>query len=123
MTTRDIFALTAAESVKRIAYDSADVVGGFQTGTYFLVVSGTAPCVNMEVSLSPLIYIDCPEYWGIEVIGTLPGGFCLTAIKPFSVSIPLAGITRSKGIEVLGATKRKDQIDVPGGCRTGEARI
>ena len=74
----------------------------------------------MQVDLSPLIYIDCPEYWGIEVIGRLPGGVCLTAVKPFTISLPLDGgnIIGSLGIEVIGANK-KETFKVPGGCTGG----
>jgi len=70
------------------------------------------------VRLSPLIYIECPEHWGIEVLGFLPGNICLTAMKPYAVAIPLTGITGYKGIEVLGA-RRSEQIDVEGGCDRG----
>jgi len=35
----------------------------------------------MGVSLVPLIYVKQPEYWGIEVIGTLPGGICLSTAE------------------------------------------
>lgn len=105
----------AASSSRVINYDSAEVVTGIVPGTYFLVVSGEAPCLNMNVALVPLIYVHCPEYWGIEVVGTLPGGFCLTALRPFTVSIPLAGIIGAKGIEVIGSVK-KERFDLPGGC-------
>ena len=104
MSQRDFMSLSGAESVKRIAFDDAEVVGLF-AGGHLLIVRGEAPCLNMDVRLSPLIYIDCPEYWGIEVVGTLPGGICLPAVKPFVVAIPLAGATGSKGIEVLGANE------------------
>ena len=114
MTAGNVASLPTAESVKRIAFDEAEVVGGF-AGGHFLIVRGEAPCVNMQVGLSPLIYIDCPEYWGIEVIGSLPGGFCLTAMKPFALTIPLAGITGSQGVEVLGADK-SEKFEVSGGC-------
>ncbi len=69
----------------------------------------------MNVELMPRIYIKCPEYWGIEVVGCLPSPFCLRAIKPFALTLPLAGITGSKGIEVVGATKPK-KFEVAGGC-------
>ena len=107
--------LQPASSSRRISFEEAEVVPGFVTGTYFLVVRGTAPCLNMSVSLLPLIYINCPEYWGIEVVGNLPGGFCLTAIKPYVVTIPLSGITGSKGIELLGSNGSRS-FDVAGGC-------
>ncbi len=107
--------LQPASSARRISFDEAEVVPGIVPGTFFLVVRGTAPCLNMSVSLLPLIYIKCPEYWGIEVIGTLPGGFCLTTIKPYVVAIPLTGITGSKGIEVLGSNDSR-RFEVSGGC-------
>ena len=106
--------LRSASSYKLIAFDDAQVVPGIVNDTYFLVVSGEAPCLNMEVALVPLIYIDCPDYWGIEVTGTVKGGICLTAMKPYHVTIPLAGVTGRKGIEVMGGN-RTQQIDVLGG--------
>jgi hypothetical protein len=68
----------------------------------------------MEVSLVPLVYVRCPEYWGIEVIGCLRGGICLPAIGRYEVTIPLHTIG-SIGIEVIGANNR-EQIKVTGGC-------
>ena len=78
---------------------------------HVLVVSGTKPFVNMEVTLEPLVFIRQPEYWGIEVVGRLPG-VGLPALAPYQVSIPLAGITGTKGIEVIGAT-RTERRDIP----------
>lgn len=118
MSNRELLALDVAQSVRKIPYLKAEVVDGILNGTYFLVVSGETACVNMRVWLSPLIYIDCPEYWGIEVVGSLIGGRCIIGIvpTPFSVSILLTGITGSKGIEVLGAN-RSETFEVKGGCR------
>jgi hypothetical protein len=79
---------------------------------HVLVVSGTKPYLNMEVTLEPLVYIRQPEYWGIEVVGRLPGGIGLPALAPYQVAIPLAGITGTEGIEVIGAT-RSERRDVP----------
>jgi hypothetical protein len=118
MDTETLSSLGTAESVRTIAFEDAQVRPGFVSDTWFLTVSGEAPCLNMDVRLSPRIYIDCPEYWGIEVIGSLHGGFCLTAIKPFVVTIALNGIIGSKGIEVLGG-RRSERIEVSGGCRPG----
>lgn len=106
----------AAQSSRLINFEKAEVRPGFVSGTWILIVSGEAPCLNMDVSLIPLIYIRCPEFWGIEVVGTLPQGFCLTAMKPYLVTLPLTGITGSQGIEVIGAN-RSEQIKVSGGCR------
>jgi hypothetical protein len=78
---------------------------------YVLVVSGTKPYVNMKVDLVPLVYIQQPEYWGIEVVGCLPG-IGLPATAPFKISLNLAGVTGTKGIEVIGAHKHQ-KIKVP----------
>lgn len=105
----------AAESYRRLDFERFDIVPGVIPGTHFLTVAGTKPCSNMRVSLSPLIYIRCPEYWGIEVVGHLPGGTCLSRIVPYEETIELTGITGSVGIEVIGAT-RTDRRPVAGGC-------
>jgi hypothetical protein len=79
---------------------------------FVLRVTGTKPFLNMEVQLVPLVFIQQPEFWGIEVIGRLPGGIGLPALAPYDVSIPLSGITGTKGVEVIGATRSK-RIEVP----------
>ena len=99
-------------SVRLINFDKAEVVTGIVPGKYILVVSGTAPCANMKVKLVPLVYIKRPVYWGIEVTGSLPGGICLPAIKHYTETLPLDSVLGTKGIEVIGATKRQ-KIDVP----------
>jgi len=119
MSLREFAAEEAAQSVRRVNFDSCEVVSNFPGG-YSLIVRGEAPCLNMIVQLLPRIYIECPEYWGIEVVGFLPGGFCLTAMQPFTRTIPLTGITGYRGIEVLGA-RRSEQIDVEDGCQQGGA--
>lgn len=108
--------LQSSSISKLIAFDQADVVPGIVNDTFFLCVSGQVGCFNMEVRLIPRIYVRCPEYWEIEVTGTLNGGICLEAIKPYSVAVPLAGITGSKGIEVIGHGKT-ERFEVTGGCR------
>lgn len=100
------------ESCALVSFTRATVAG---TKVKSLVVEGTAPCLNMKISLLPRIYIDCPTHWGIEVVGCLPGGLCLPAIKKFKVTIKLRGIVGSKGIEVIGANKSK-KMKVAGGC-------
>jgi hypothetical protein len=100
-----------AESVRLIDFEHAEVRPGFLPGTYILVVSGTKPYLNMQVDLSPLVYIRQPEYWGIEVIGSLPG-IGLPALAPYTVSLPLDGIRGSIGIEVIGANQTQ-LIDLP----------
>ncbi len=117
MSTKNFLALEPGQSARRIPFDTAKVVPGIVSGTWILIVSGETECINMKVHLSPLIYIQCPEYWGIEVLGTLDGP-CIVGIvpTPYTVSIELTGITGSKGIEVLGA--KSECIGVEGGCRS-----
>lgn len=114
MSIRDFSEMERVESVRLIAFDQAEVVGGF-AGGYFLIVGGQAPCFNMQVDLAPRIYLKCPEYWGIEVVGSLPGGFCLNAMRPFTLVIPLDGIIGSYGIEVIGHD-RVQFFELSGGC-------
>jgi hypothetical protein len=99
------------ESVRLIDFERAEVRPGFLPGTYILVVSGTKPYLNMQVELSPLVYVRRPEYWGIEVIGSLPG-IGLPTLTPYTVSLPLDGIQGSIGIEVIGANQTQ-LINIP----------
>ena len=100
-----------ASSVRLINFTRAEVRPGFVPNTWILIVFGTKPYLNMTVELSPLIYIRRPEFWGIEVVGSL-SGIGLSTTAPYTVSLPLDGILGTKGIEVIGASKRK-KIYVP----------
>ena len=99
-------ALPTPGSFRLINFDSAEILSGTVAGTFILVVRGTKPYLNMKVNLMPLVYVQQPEYWGIEVIGSLPG-IGLPAEAPYTVSIPLEGIRGTKGIEVIGANQSK----------------
>ena len=79
----------------------------------------------MSVDLSPLVYIRQPEYWGIEVVGRLRGGLPLLTEVPYEVSLPLSGITGTRGVEVIGAS-HSEKLEVPpeepaGYCRDWSA--
>ena len=100
-----------ASSGRIISFTKAKVHSGIVPNAYILVVSGIKPYLNMVVELKPLIYITRPDYWGIEVVGSLPG-FGLPATAPYTVAIPLDGIIGKKGIEVIGANK-KLKLPVP----------
>lgn len=101
------------KSCRLISFDSAEVVET-RCGPV-LRVKGQARCFNLKVSLVPRVYIRCPEFWGIEVVGCLPGGVCLPALKDYDEPNALNGVIGSKGIEVIGASRTK-KIDVAGGC-------
>jgi hypothetical protein len=103
--------LPMAESCRRIDFDKVQVTPGIVPGTWILVVSGEKPYINMEVKLIPLIYIQQPGYWGIEVVGCL-AGIGLPTTAPYTVSLPLDGITGTKGIAVIGAS-RTEERDIP----------
>ena len=102
--------LPPAESVRRIDFEKAEVHVGIVPGPYLLVVSGQKPYMNMQVELRPLMYVTQPDYWGIEVLGSVHGMF-LPAFSPYSVSLLLEGIRGTKGIEVIGATKSQ-KLDI-----------
>jgi hypothetical protein len=71
---------------------------------YFLVVFGMRFYLDMEVELVPLIYVDRPEWWGIEVVGRLRE-IGAPAIHSYVAAIPLAGVTGTQGVEVIGAPR------------------
>lgn len=110
MSSKFLSAPTSS-SVRLIAFTQARIVSGIVPHAYILIVSGIKPYLNMTVRLSPLVYIRRPDYWGIEVVGSLPG-IGLPATAPYTVALPLDGITGTKGIEVIGANK-KMKIAVP----------
>lgn len=109
----DFLKAPVSSSVRLIDFKKARVVPGIVPNTWILVVSGTKPYLNMTVELSPLVYIKRPVYWGIEVVGSLPG-IGLPTTAPYTVALPLDGIIGTKGIEVIGARK-KEKIAVPPG--------
>ena len=103
--------LPQSEACRLIDFEEVDVVTlEIFPPQHVLIVSGTKPYLNMEVSLRPRTYIQQPEYWGIEVVGCLPG-FGLPALAPYTVSIRLAGFMGTKGVEVIGAT-RSEKIEL-----------
>lgn len=116
MTKFNFTSQPTTQSCRLIDFEKARVDPGIIPETFFLTVRGTKPCLNMEVRLILLVYIRCPDFWGIEVTGCLPGGICLPALGSYEVTIPLAGAIGSEGIEVTGA-KKQEKIKVSGGCK------
>lgn len=106
-------ALPAPQSCRVIDFDTAQVITlRTEPPRHVLIVSGKKPYFNMEVSLSPLVYIRQPEYWGIEVVGCLPE-VGLPVVTPYVVRLDLSGTLGTCGIEVIGAS-RTEKIDIPG---------
>jgi hypothetical protein len=109
--TRDFRKLPQSEACRLIDFEEAEVVTlEIFPPQHILVVSGTKPYRNLDISLRPLTYIRQPEYWGIEVVGCLPG-FGLPALAPYTVSTQLAGFMGTEGIEVIGAA-RSEKIEL-----------
>ena len=103
---REFEALPRASACRVISFRDAEVVPGIVDDTWFLIVSGVKPWTTMKVELLPLIYIDRPEYWGIEVVGCQSGvGLPLQA--PYHVGLDITHLRGSIGVEVIGATSRK----------------
>lgn len=114
--------LPRADSVRLIDFERADILTLESFPPQFvLVVTGTKPYLNMEVDIVPRVYVRQPEYWGIEVVGRLPGGIGFPALAPNTVSIRLSGIVGTEGIEVIGAI-RSEKIEVPPEETIGECR-
>jgi hypothetical protein len=73
-----------------------------------LVVSGLLPTPGTTVTLQPLTYVSQPQYWGIQVVGTIEDvELAATGAEraPYSAELDLAGITGTEGVEVIGASQ------------------
>ena len=102
-----------ANQIEHIDFEDAALVedvGPGSTGPK-LHVWGVVRCLNMTVSLDPVVYVDRPDYWIIYVNGKLDGEFCLEAVKPFHellAPVPFG----TEGILVVGDSMAV-QIDRP----------
>jgi hypothetical protein len=74
----------APQSCRLVDFETAEVRPGFVPNTLFLIVSGTVPCANMRVELIPVVYIQRPDYWEIEVVAFLPGPICLPQVGKYT---------------------------------------
>jgi hypothetical protein len=113
-----------ATGFRLLDFEYADVVTLESFPPQFVLrVNGTKPIANMDVQLVPLVFIRQPEYWGIEVVGSLTG-IGLPALAPYEVSLPLTGFLGTQGIEVIGATRmQRFDITTSGTAPTeGDAR-
>jgi hypothetical protein len=94
-----------AETSRLIDFEQAEVVSLmiYPPPPPLLVVTGQKPFANMEVTLNPVRYLRRPEYWAIEVIGSMPP-IGQPAIVPYAVELDLTGFIGTEGIEVIGAS-------------------
>ncbi len=89
---------------------------------FHLWVKGRLPTSGLELKLAPRVYFGRPDYWGIEVAAIAsPGsvrenggaGDMNDEAFEFELSVPLAGITGTRGVAVIGANQVK-RIDIVG---------
>jgi hypothetical protein len=105
---------TGTDSCDLIDFDSAQYVIDPVTGSQLLEVSGVAPYAGMKVVLEPLVYLERPEYWGVEVMGCLPqDGF--PVMTPYTATLDLELNAGTVGMEVIGANVRLEVPYVPVG--------
>ena len=104
-------ALPHSSTCRLIDFERADVVPGFVSKTFFLIVAGTKPWLTMKVELHPLIHIQRPDYWGIELVACQEG-IGLPQAAPYHVALDITHLLGTKGIEVIGASSKK-QFNVP----------
>jgi hypothetical protein len=106
-TLEGLRALPAPASCRLIDFTRAEVRPGIVNGTFVLIVAGEAPSTSMRVELVPLVYVQRPDFWEIEVVGCVSGPVWLPATKLYVEALPLDGITGTQGIEVVGANRRQ----------------
>lgn len=123
MTIAASGSLSSVPNGRIIDFEFAEIKQLSFQGNLYLRVSGTMPAGSFEVILAPRIYHDLPEYWGIEVnivatsavineLGDIDAAL-IAAPTIFERSVPLAGITGSRGIAVIGANQVK-RIEIAG---------
>lgn len=108
---RELTSLPPSTMCRLLNFDDAQVVPGIVPKTWFLIVHGKKPMASMTVTLTPLIYIKQPDYWGIEVVGC-QHGFGIPIVVPYSATLDISHLLGKYGIEVIGANTKK-QIKVP----------
>jgi hypothetical protein len=89
----------------------------FQDSLY-LWVRGRLPAHGFDARLSPRIYQGRPDYWGIEVAAFAQNVGADSAVvnsdgMMFERSVPLTGITGTRGVTVIGANQQQ-RIDIDG---------
>ena len=117
MNSSESGSLSSAPNGRIIDFEIAELRKVPFQDSLYLWVRGQLPAGGFEVKLAPRYYHDRPEYWGIEVavvtvpepandqedVDANPGFQSLV----FERSVPLTGITGSRGIAVIGANAVK----------------
>jgi heat shock protein HslJ len=101
------------ETCSLLDFNEAAVTPLATTGTstrYRLTVSGEQPWASMTVKLVQRVYIQQPDFWGIEVTGCRSGDVGLPMTAPYKVSLDFTGPLGKQGIEVIGATRSQQFV-------------
>lgn len=98
-----------ADACRLIGFEQAETRPGFVNETWFLIVSGTKLATNVKVALVPIMYIDKPDYWEIQVVGWFEG-IGNPVATPYTASLEITPFIGYKGVKVVGADK---SVDLP----------
>jgi len=109
MIEPDFGGLPAAQTWRRIDFDWAAIEAATADRGALLVVGGIKYWLNLRVELVARCYQTRPEFWAIEVVGTLPG-FGVPAMVDYNVTLALEGARGSEGIEIVGATRSERRL-------------
>jgi hypothetical protein len=110
--------MSAAAGARIIDFEKAELRRlPFQDSLY-LWVQGRLPAKGLDARLSPRIYHGRPDYWGIEVAAYTDQTAdndqdAADDALVFEKSVPLTGITGTRGVMVIGASQEK-RIDIDG---------
>jgi hypothetical protein len=111
--------LSSVPNGKIIEFEKAELRHLPSHDSLYLWVKGRMLLEGFDAKLAPRIYYERPEYWGIEVaaIASPPTAANDSAgvgdALMFECSIPLIGVTGSKGVTVIGANQVK-RIEIAG---------
>lgn len=109
MTEDDFAGLPVAQTWRRVDFDWVEIEAATSDHGAVVVVGGIKHWLNLRVELVPRCYQMRPEFWGIEVVGALPG-YGVHAFVDYNVILPLDGIRGMQGIEIIGATKTERRL-------------
>jgi hypothetical protein len=96
--------LPVAQTWRRVDFDWVSIEAATADHSAVVMVGGIKHWLNLRVELVPRCYQSRPEFWGIEVVGALPG-YGVSSVVDYNVTLQLDGIHGTQGIEIIGATK------------------
>lgn len=100
--------LPASSTFRLIDFDCVAIERASLHTPPVLVVSGLKSWVNLAVELRPRAYEKRPEYWQVEIVGTLPG-YGVPGLVEYHATLPLT-LCGTRGIEVVGASKAERRL-------------